>query len=335
MNELPLVILCVTICMVCFYTDVKYGKIKNVVIFPATVIALILNVIYSLIKGLFADFILSFAAITISSLLMYFLRIWGAGDSKFLIFVIVSMPASLYNVVLRGYFGGISILMFIFVIAFAYLLIESVVFFVKKTEILKTDEKPNIRLILVNYFGSISIITALNMLFYFTLGIFYVENQYLLMLINFFIVICIGKIKFFSQLHIVVIFTVIIIPIMLFSGYMKRFVNADYKFPLIFLVILILKGFMNRYNYKKITPKQLKRGMVLSVHSAEELMQKGFKPAAIPKETLKSQITSTDIEQITKLYDENEIYIVRNIPFGSIIAVGTILFVGWRIICTF
>ena len=112
-----LISICFIICFICAITDVKYGKIKNIVIFPSILIAFSLNLILSIYQGLTFIFLINVLMMSIVSFILYVFHFWGAGDSKFLFFIVASVPPTFYYNRLMGIFPSISILISIFLVA--------------------------------------------------------------------------------------------------------------------------------------------------------------------------------------------------------------------------
>ena len=112
-----LISICFIICFICAITDVKYGKIKNIIIFPSILIAFSLNLILSIYQGLTFIFLINVLMMSIVSFILYVFHFWGAGDSKFLFFIVVSVPPTFYYNRLMGIFPSILILISIFLVA--------------------------------------------------------------------------------------------------------------------------------------------------------------------------------------------------------------------------
>lgn len=332
-----LISICFIVCFICAITDIKYGKIKNIVIFPSILIAFSLNLILSIYQGLTFIFLINVLMMNIVSFILYVFHFWGAGDSKFLFFIVASVPPTFYYNRLMGIFPSISILISIFLVALFYVAIESIIILFFKKEKNPYKLKWKWKLFIFSYLQGLIGITAINQILFFCLPNFYEKNWYCIMLLNFFVVMKLSELQWKGkEIWIFVIGTIEVIVTVL-TSYKERFTSIDGKMPIIFLLILIFKLYIDRFNYKTVSVEKLREGMVLDTPSST-LFQKSFIEGlpSISTEDLRSKLSIEEISAIRQWSKTGngkfELVIVKKLPFGLFLAIGTILFIAEGII---
>ena len=116
----------------CTFFDIKKGIIPNIVIFIGTVGALIGNVILFMLSGVeqLPIFLLHIVSASVIAVLMYLLRIWAGGDVK--LFVLLSALTPVECLKHRIPLPAIMIFIGAFSFTFLFLVVQSVVFLIKK-----------------------------------------------------------------------------------------------------------------------------------------------------------------------------------------------------------
>ena len=157
------------------------------------------------------------------------------------------------------------------------------------------------------------------------------------MLLNFFVVMKLSELQWKGkEIWIFVIGTIEVIVTVL-TSYKERFTSIDGKMPIIFLLILIFKLYIDRFNYKTVSVEKLREGMVLDTPSSA-LFQKSFIEGlpSISTEDLRSKLSIEEISAIRQWSKtengKSELVIVKKLPFGLFLAIGTILFIAEGII---
>ncbi|HAE53133.1 MAG TPA: hypothetical protein DCG30_07760 [Ruminococcus sp.] len=327
-TEYVLCALLCLVCMICAYTDIKYGKIKNIITIPSALFAFTVNFICQKNNGTLRIYLLNLAVIIAFSMILYFLHFWSAGDSKLLIFVICALPVKIYADMLRGYFSSFALVMVIFSVSFLYLFFESIVLRIRKTDYLR-PENGKFLFFIISCLRGFSCITTCNTVFFTFMRDFYIQNQYLFMMLNFFVVIFISRLKIFSKLKYVIGFFVFSILTAVCTDYGERLLHADYRIFLLFFVLLLMRNFMNRYNYKKINVSDLREGMIVSLNSLVSVTDLKNKMPEKYDEPCSSRLTAEEceyIQNIAKTKNTDSLYVLRGIPFGVLISVSAILF---------
>lgn len=328
-----LIILCAVVCIISAATDLKYKKIKNKVIIPAIVVSIGLNMISCFQCDDIIPFLINFIFISLFGIILYSIHFMGAGDSKLLTFIIASMPVSFYENRIRGYFGSIIILIYIFTVCMAYIIIESIILNVVLRNKGAPIRKIPIKGFFLSYIRGLIIITLINEVLWLFLNDFYVSNPYAIMLLNFLIATKIPEIKLFSNVGVNIALFVIDVVIAIITPYGQRFIGNDYSIILVFLLFLIVRRMViERYNYKKIPTSQVEAGMILSTETTMLMTQSKVKGLpGISMEDMRSKITQEEVESIRRWekskYGASEVLIVRYLPFGLFISLGTIVFI--------
>ncbi len=105
------------------YTDIRFGKIRNIFVFPAIIAGIVIAVLSGANPvAFFANAFLAFAF----GFVLYLARLWSAGDSKLFLAFAILFPFNLYS---QGFalFPAFSILLNSFIPAFVVLFIASIV----------------------------------------------------------------------------------------------------------------------------------------------------------------------------------------------------------------
>ena len=121
------------------------------------------------------------------------------------------------------------------------------------------------------------------------------------------------------------------------TSYKERFTSIDGKMPIIFLLILIFKLYIDRFNYKIVPVEKLRDGMVLDTPSSALFQESSIEGLpSISTEDLRSKLSIEEISAIRQWSKtengKSELVIVKKLPFGLFLAVGTILFIAEGII---
>lgn len=333
-----LIVISVAVCVPSAITDIRYERIRNILILPALSVAFILNLINSIIVGNWDIFLANFCFMTLFGLILYGTHYMGAGDSKLLSCVAAAMPVCFYENRIHGWFGEVLVLIHIFVVCMIYILGESIYI----RAVLKNKGSPignfNIRRFLIAYFKGLIIITLINQLFWLLSYDFYIENQYAVMLLNCIIAIKLPEIKIFDHLYVMIPLIVIEVIILLATDYGQRFIGSDYRILIFFLIFLIVRRLLvDRYNYKTVPTSEVKAGMILSIQSTILMSKSKVKGLpGVSTEDMRSRLTEEEAESIHRWekskYGAKEVSVVRHLPFGFFISAGTIIFIAESVV---
>lgn len=338
---LTVLILClICISIITFITDFKHGKILNKHLGLFMKIGLIVQLLYSIYfifyeKQIynFSGYIINFLIGTLISICLYYFDIWGAGDSKYVILMLLIAPINIFknNGVIA--FQGLMIYIITFTVALIYLCGESLYFFYKEVPILEREnffEMFNVKEFFIKWIFSLSIITII----YRVIGL--VSRGFLtnnILLIRFLIIILMfyfldkAKKKGIFVLTVILAFLVTIFDYYI-NGYNNGFI-VDYKILFFVLIIIIIRNLCSKYNYKKIKTTSVEKGMVLSAGTFVGFFNSRVKGLPVFKsESIHSRITLEEAESVKRWakskYGQEYIYIVRQIPFAPFISLGAI-----------
>lgn len=323
-------------CVHATVTDLKSGVIKNKLLLLGACFSLVLNIIYYSLfaRDFFLAYIINVVVMCFLAILFYAAHIWAAGDSKMLIFVISLIPARIYysgeNVA-----ATVLIMIAIFSLAFLYYIAESVVIGLKEKNLFGfTRIKVNALQMLIQYVKCTCIVTIANFLFAVLFYDFYIANTELFMIVNMLIILSVNNIKLLDRWYSIVILGIITVGIVVYQDRHFEFVN--WIIYVIVLVVVLMRMIAEKYNYKVIPTSDVKRGMVLSYGTVMLFMPSKIKGLPIhTTEDIRSRISQEEAESIRRWekskYGQEQITIVRKIPFAIFIAVGTVFFVFTRI----
>ncbi len=118
------------------YTDFRYRRIRNRIIFYGVISAVVLELIAIPSPAGHGNFILNTALSLLGAVFLWRANIWAAGDAKFFIFSGAALSSLFSSGSLTGVTGSIPaaaiLLCNSFVLAFAYIAVEAAIFFIKE-----------------------------------------------------------------------------------------------------------------------------------------------------------------------------------------------------------
>lgn len=323
------------VCTLASYTDIKEGKIYNKHIIIFLTIGIIVQLVYLIIinKALVNLYIVNLSSTMIFSILIYFFRIWSAGDAKLVITVIALMPMEIYNVNLKNIFPGFLTIILIFLCGFFYLVIESVFLYVK--DIYNGKNKKSIKvdvtkkvILKILYAWIISI--NLNCILSHYFKDFYLNNLGLCMIFNALLVLYLAKFSSNKKLLISVIFLGSLIYII--SNVCLGKSNMHFNFKMLFLIVVIILAriLCGKYNYKRVYIENLRAGMILSSSTVINFLNSKIKGLPLDaSENMKARLTVDQIESIKRWQKSkkgmNYVMVLRQLNFAPFIFLGTVI----------
>ena len=311
----------------CTFFDIKKGIIPNIVIFIGTVGALIGNVILFMLSGVeqLPIFLLHIVSASVIAVLMYLLRIWAGGDVK--LFVLLSALTPVECLKHRIPLPAIMIFIGAFSFTFLFLVVQSVVFLIKKEKTYQVTQKIK----LIPFVSCVAFTMAVQAVIRFAFKAIYSEYIGVFMFLNVVLVLLFGKMKFLHNVICIIICSVICTAdIILFV--LNHTAAIDVRPLLIVLLVIALRFFAGRYNYREIKTKDVKAGMVLSYATVFRFTQSRVK--GLPQttsENMSSRISQEEAESIIRWadskYGQETIVILRKIPFAVFITTGYIAYI--------
>ncbi|HIX66524.1 MAG TPA: prepilin peptidase [Candidatus Anaerostipes excrementavium] len=319
-------------------TDIRRGIIKNKCLLLAVVLGTGINIGYytRFAEGFLSIYVHNLLAMSILSILLYGLHFWAAGDSKLLIVVTFLFPARFYDTGYQMVVPGIYCVVLIFLLAYFYVLGDSVYQYVRGGEFHHSIKMSvaSIKMFLKQYAMSFLYLHGLSQLLQKIFSDFYYENQVLFTFFNLFFAVFIQTKEIFRRktaIWIVIGLNAVLFLLterIAFQPWMLR------SYGILFFV-LILRYFVSGYNYQEIPTKEVAKGMVLSYGTVAKFLPSRVK--GLPRQTnedMRCRITEEETRAIKRWesskYGEDTIVIVRKIPFAIFIICGTFIFFGIR-----
>ncbi|MBS3054919.1 MAG: prepilin peptidase [Candidatus Aenigmarchaeota archaeon] len=300
------------------YTDLKYSKIKNVLIILMILSSAVLN--FYLNSFTYETIINSSISLALGFFLFY-LNYWSAGDAKLFFAFSLLVPISVYHFGKVSYFPSISILINAFVPVTIYYLLKSVTTLKIKNlvNILKDQLKPKTLLATVLFLFGFPFIFN-----FFNLKLDVISSVFILLLLFqvlkkfpkkyslvFFVSLSILNLLFYPDK--------ILVPPFFYNFILSVIIYQIFNLALSFLFTL---SFSNQFLIDKLKP-----GMILG----EPLFELGNKFSKKSKKGEKiTKLSQEDISLLNKLYksgklDFKTLLIERTVPFAPFIFIGVLL----------
>ena len=319
------------------YTDIRYHKARNkhllifavlgvmiqnanCILFPDTILLSLENII------------LTFAV----SVAFYALKIWAAGDAKLFSVMVMLMPYCMYKESFHMSFPAFFTLGATFSVALLFVLVESVLLFVRdckrhnKVSIAQLLPKPTKETLLSWLMAYLAVDTIDNVLRY-QWSERFSENSYLLVLFNLLFANAVLSLIKTSRKKMIALacFLALRIILALFAGF--TFSIPSLWNILIVLVILFLRQFTGRYNYRMIPTASATEGQVLSQSTVALFLMAQMEGLPIhTDENTRCRLSHEEAEAIRKWgttkIGKGSVVIVRNIPFAPFIFAGNMIF---------
>ena len=337
--EVIYIVLIFCLCFLCTKSDLKSGIIYNKTLVIFSAFALVLDTIYYgyFARDLFFDFLINFAIVSATSLILFYSHAFAGGDCKLTIVLALMFPARFYIV-----YGGSSNITLVFAIAFAifagycYLLGSSVWALInKKVSITFEYVKKYIFNFLKSYLSAIIYISFINIVFVICGGFEININVWIMRILCFVIAWCVGKFSILKKWYLVI---PMMATVIVFSVMFKIIpISTNPENYILVLVLLFCQMAIKTNIYETISVEQLKKGMILSTVSTimmQSSITKGL--PSISTEDLKSRLTLDEIESIkiwARATHTKTLTIVKKIPFAIFISIGFIsYFILWCIL---
>jgi preflagellin peptidase FlaK len=318
------------------YTDIKKGLIQNKALLFAFLGGAITNAAYFVFycRDFFVTYLMNFTVMTFLAIALYGFHFWAAGDSKLLICVNFLFPARLYDSGTFTFAPGINGVIYIFLIAYLYIVIDSIILFVKKEHFYSSKFRSlsEVKKFALNYLVSFLYLRGFGEVLRNLLGNIYYENQIVFSFINVFLAMLIYNKVIFKKWYMLLI---AVAANIFFVKDLYMYPIAIYSYGVLFFA-LILRSLLNGYNYREIDTDSVEKGMVLSYTTVMYFMPSRIK--GLPDKTyedMRSRLKQDEVDAIKRWkdskYGKDKITIVRKIPFAIFVIVGEIVFFFMRI----
>lgn len=336
--ESLLVTVLITIFLVCGYTDIRYGLIKNFHLKYALGVIVLADIIYyGVFAGeYFSSFCVNAVMLCIVSIILYGLKIWAGGDSKLLILVALGLPGRFYN--LHGHSSNTSVMIIAIAFMFAFLgiVIQSLYWGLKEgTLFCIAKQKIDYKRMLATFGVMFSFIQLVNIILHIYFFDFVIKNSFLLQFCNCLIVLTllsfVSKLSFQKSCLLTALSVGLIICLCSFNNFtIIREFNLR-LLPLIIAVVL-LRFMIAKYSYKHIPTDKVKAGQILAASTIMQFQLSKVK--GLPQnisEDLSAKLTEAEAECVRRWksskFGQETVLVVRKIPFAIYIALGTVMFV--------
>lgn len=324
-------ILLVSLCIYTSITDIKDGIVQNKVIAISTILGLVLNAVDWLVlpsENIVVQ-LLNIIIVDLIALLLYAFHFWAGGDCKLVFAICFLVPYSMYISSRNSQITLPLMLGITFSINYVFLLLNSVFLFIKRKKKLNIKHfAVKAHLVIGKWVSCIAYITLINSIIIHFFGSL---SKLYLLLINACLVLIISGLNFLRNKYIVIvaIVTGIIIKLIFKQAIIDKISLISYSLAILFI---LLKVFIDEYNYQTINTAQVKKGMILSL--ATTIQFTNSKVQGLPKpstEDLRSRLSEDEATAVRKWekskYGAETVQIVTKIPFAIFISIGTICYI--------
>lgn len=266
------------------------------------------------------------------SILLYAMGIWGAGDSKLLSATSILFPARLYCLNNRSLASCFLLISIVFIIAFGYIIVDTLYVGIKQKNLFQFpkrnfDWKGYLKGFLFFYL----LLGLFNGILFVLLPDTLLIDGTLLAAIQFVLILIGLRLEEKSNWYIVIAMSIAYIIMLVFRLIKIDFASINWGIYIIVILLVILRAFADKYNYKSISVSELKPGMILSMSSIFLFASSRVKGLpTISTEDLKSRLSSEEVDSVRRWSmtssGQETIVIVRKIPFALFIGIGTIVF---------
>lgn len=301
------------------YTDLKFGKIKNIFIIAMIAFAILFN-IYS--ESFTFDLIVNSLIALIFGFLLYYLDYWSEGDAKLFFAFTLLLPISVYHFGKINFFPAISILINIFVPITIFYIFKSLRA-VSLKDILKSFLSRSQR---KSFFISLLYLFGLPFVFeYFHLGLD-IFSSTLIVFILF------QVLKRFSQKYTIILFSslsILNLMFLLIGGSLLNFLFSFIAsiFVLQFLVLMYM--IVSKISFSApVSVMKLKSGQILgeplfydNKTFTKKLKRNGIKIVRLTEK----EISALRKLSISKKLGFKTLLIEKTIPFAPFVFIGVLL----------
>lgn len=321
-------------------TDLLYHKAFNRHLMWFASAGLVIQIVSCCIDLRSIGYTLLNLVISVAAAFLFFaLKIWAAGDAKLFITYVLLIPYPVYGAQKHQFFPAFMILGFVFSTALVYVVVESLVLFVRdvraKERIHQTMPRFTLEMGLLWLEGFLAADTMDCLLRY--IGSYYItENNYLLILMNILLITALSSLnmKRLYQFILVACLAVSRVIISCWTGI--TFSSISVWTILVVTIIIITRVFTSQYNYQTIPTTRVREGHVLSRTSLLYMLPSKVKGLpSFTDETTRSRLTADEVDAIRRWeaskYGQHKVTIVRHIPFAPFIFLGVICFIVFKL----
>lgn len=325
------------LCIAASYTDIKEGKISNRLICYALVFDLAFNALAFILGDVhqLIPFLTNTGLMISISLFLYKIKVWAGGDSKLLCVLALLYPPEFYwseSGKSPSFFVAVG---FMFSCGFVFLVADSIrnvyrsrswsIDFIRRKFIHTA----------VRYAQTSLILYTINLVYQFIIIRYVVLPELIFSCVCICIVYLIQDIKIFYNKKFSITLLAVIVLLSIFFESIRR-VPSLLTYAIV-LGLMVIRIFVEQYNYATIPTANVKPGMILSRFTTA--LFEGSRVRGLPEmsdETLRSRLTQDQVDSIirwgkTKKGTET-VVIVRKVPFAVFISLGLLLYFLLRVV---
>ena len=320
-------------------TDIRTGKVKNLLIIIAGALGIIISVLYLILfaREYIYAYLLNILLTVALSYILFIVGLWGAGDSKLLILMSVCMPGRLFYKDGLTSFPGFILLAIIFACSFIILLVETLIKSIKQRRKLQLQlsDKATLSVQIKRTVSSLFIIGVVNGILVLLQSKQMRISQSLVFAMDFVVILILNNQRKQPSKAFITIGGCAFIGITIANG-----MNFSWSILLVsFLAIILIysvQALAGQDNYSLIPAVDIRPGMILTPSSVSRFA--GSEIQGLPKYStgdMRSKLTVSEADAIClwgKMHpEESSLSVIRKIPFVVYIAIGTLILWGLEV----
>ena len=332
-------ILAIILGIITSITDIKENRISNKTLLIFGIAGIVLTIAQYVLKTniIWSAYLVNLTLVIVFSLVLYFLHIWAAGDSKLLSVLGIIIPANYCMLAGKLVPWGVIVVALSFVVSFAFLLIESIWLFINhKGEFSFKNVTKNAKQFIIAYVRNIIYISFALKLENFFAKEWFSEHSWAILGINISLILLISSFEFLKKMPVVITALVLSVALSIYTD--EWFLSLSrLKYYLLVVVIMLIRLMISEYNYATIPTSEIKKGMILSSFTTILMSKSRVKGLPdISKEDMRSRLTAEEAEAVVRWEKSKnglkEVQIVRKVPYAIFIFSGLLIyFVIWGI----
>ena len=322
----------VVACLYFSYTDLKYNQIKNRALIVFGAIAVALDVIY---YGVFRQSAIVYEGITLLlivaiSIGMYAMHIWAAGDSKFMMLLVLLVPPSCSEREIM-LLNEVMIPVYAFGVGFLYLIVDTGIHVARKEYcVTRGNFVDRIKNAARQFFINSVYVVALLKIEDFVLRKWGLQLGTFQLLFNVCLLILIGKVP---ALYNRAVFGFILGTSVLYSFGTGVWMVGPIRllYYAISFLYVVFQIFIAEFNYQEIKTEDVRSGMILSMGTSMNFLRSRVKGLpGVSFEDMRSRITIDEADAIRRWgkskNGSDKVVIVRKVPFALFISIGCMMY---------
>lgn len=314
----------------CAFSDIRRGIIPNKILLIGMAGGVPFHLLF-LLSGsapYYPTWVINMLIADLLAYVMYCNQLWAPGDAKLFMVLFYLFPPPLLDVGLYTY--SVVPYIFVFLPAIVWILADTVINLIRREPRKSIPLQPksilrNAATVMIESTAFYGVITLIPERFMHDNGLFI---SLLMMCYAYF---C-GRNRIMKKWYVILTHALIVSALCFFG----RGIIAlpDWRSLLMLILIICLQHIVSLYNYRLVPSSEVKSGMILSMDTVLSFQKSRVQGLpADPTEQMTSKINEEQAAAVRKweqsAYGSPTVWIVRKVPFGSMIALG---FVLWAIV---